>query len=319
MSEAGKTRSEAGHDPVMVRQVLESLLPDHLPRADMSKIPDQLPRTVVDCTLGRGGHARLIADALSPDSTLICLDRDPRNLEFARQRFAEIRCTVRFFEANFAQIAQVLEAASITAVDGIFADLGISTNQLFESRYGLSFQHDGPLDMRLTPDDELSAYVIINRWDEETIANTLYELADERFSRRIARKIVETRQISPITTSGQLADLVRSCVPRQSRSSTESIDPATRTFLALRMKVNREAENLEALLKQAPKHLAPHGRLVVISFHSTEDRIVKNRFRDLEATNVLNVLTKKPLVPDEDEIRNNPRSRSSKMRVASKV
>lgn len=296
----------------MVAEVLHWLMPA---RADA----DRRPRTLVDCTLGRGGHARLIADRLSSDDTLICIDRDPRNLEYARTRFAEVKTNVRFFEANFAQLAEVMDAAGLRAVDGMLADLGISTNQLFETRYGLSFQHDGPLDMRLTPDDEFSAYTIINRWDEEDIANTLYELADERFSRRIARKIVEVRQLSPITTSGQLADLVRSCVPRQSRSPTESIDPATRTFLALRMKVNREAENLEALLKQAPTFLAPHGRLVVISFHSTEDRIVKNRFRDLEAMGAMNVLTKKPLVPTEAEIEQNPRSRSSKMRVAERV
>ncbi len=293
----------------MVREVLHWLLPTSASG----------PRIFVDCTLGRGGHARLIADALSPESTLLCIDRDPRNLEYARKRFADVKCNVRFFEANFAQLSDVMEAAGVTAVDGIFADLGISTNQLVESQYGLSFQHNGPLDMRLTPDDEMSAYTIINRWDEEDIANTLYELADERFSRRIARKIVELRQVSPITTSGQLADIVRSCVPRAPRSSTESIDPATRTFLALRMKVNREAENLEALLKQAPTYLAPHGRLVVISFHSTEDRIVKNRLRTLEANGVLNVLTKKPLVPADDEIELNPRSRSSKMRVAEKA
>lgn len=192
----------------MVREVLHSLLPTSATG----------PRTYVDCTLGRGGHAMLIADSISPDSTLLCIDRDPRNLEYARKRFADVKCTVRFFEANFAQLSDVMEAAGVTAVDGIFADLGISTNQLFEAQYGLSFQHDGPLDMRLTPDDEMSAYTIINRWDEEDIANTLYELADERFSRRIARKIVELRQVSPITTSGQLADIVRSCVPRAPRS-----------------------------------------------------------------------------------------------------
>lgn len=307
MAEPKPTDSASGHDPVMVAEVLHWLLPPH-----------NGPRTVVDCTLGRGGHARLVAERLSAADTLLCIDRDPRNLEYARKRFADVACTVRFFEANFAELADVSEATGIKHVDAILADLGISTNQLFEAQYGLSFQHDGPLDMRLTPDDELSAYTIINRWDEETIANTLYELADERFSRRIARKIVETRQVSPITTSGQLADLVRSCIPRQPRHSTESIDPATRTFLALRMKVNREAENLEALLKQAPTFLSPHGRLVVISFHSTEDRIVKNRFRDLEAAGVLNVLTKKPLVPSVAEIDQNPRSRSSKMRVAEK-
>jgi 16S rRNA (cytosine1402-N4)-methyltransferase len=154
---------------------------------------------------------------------------------------------------------------------------------------------------------------------EEELANVLYELADERFSRRIARKIVEQRLLSPIRTSGQLAEIVRSVVPRVPRSrSTESIDPATRTFLALRLKVNRESENLETLLKRAPALLAPNGRLAIISFHSTEDRIVKNRFRDMEAAGQLEVLTRKPLVPGDDEIVINPRARSSKMRVARK-
>jgi 16S rRNA (cytosine1402-N4)-methyltransferase len=307
----GQTSDDAGHDPVMVREVLNALVP-----ADRAP-----PTTLVDCTLGRGGHARLIADRLPATSTLICLDRDPRNLDFARRRFEGVACTVRFFEANFAQLGEVLEAAGHSKVDGIFADLGISTNQLFDGSYGMSFQHDGPLDMRLTPEDPASAQTIVNKWGEEELANLLYELADERWSRRIARKIVEARAISPITTSGRLADLVRSAVPRVPRSkrSTESIDPATRTFLALRMKVNGEAENLESLLRQAPSHLAPHARLVIISFHSTEDRIVKNRLREFEAAGRLSVLTKRPLVPADDEIAANPRSRSSKMRVASGV
>ena len=314
--EPGRTQSDSGHDPVMAREVLEALrLPDRLP--DGKRATDTSPLLIVDCTLGRGGHARLIADRLSPADTLVCLDRDPRNLEFARTRFADVRCNVRFFDANFAQLDEVFGEASLPPADGIFADLGISTNQLFEARYGLSFQYDGPLDMRLSPDDPVSAERIINTWAEADIANLIYELADERHSRRIARKIVAARLDQPIQSSARLADIVRSAVPRVPRSSsTESIDPATRTFLALRMKVNREAENLEALLKQAPAHLALNGRLVLISFHSTEDRIVKNRFRDMEAGGLLEVLTKRPLVPDDDEIRRNPRSRSSKMRVA---
>jgi 16S rRNA (cytosine1402-N4)-methyltransferase len=296
----------------MVREVLDALF--------SSATSPARPRTLVDCTLGRGGHARMIADRLSPADTLIALDRDPRNLDYARQRFADVKCNVRFFEANFSQLDEVFDAVGVPLVDGVLVDLGISTNQLFDPQYGMSFQHDGPLDMRLSPDEPVSAQTIVNTFEEEDLANLIYELADERFSRRIARKIVEERTRQPITTSSRLADIVRSAVPRVPRGrSTESIDAATRTFLALRLKVNREAENLEALLKQAPTHLAPSARLVIISFHSTEDRIVKNRFRQLEAAGTLNVLTKKPLVPADDEIAANPRSRSSKMRIAEKT
>jgi 16S rRNA (cytosine1402-N4)-methyltransferase len=307
----GQTSDPSGHDPVMIREVLAELLPPDSTR----------PKTIVDCTLGRGGHARLIADRLDAASTLICLDRDPRNLAFARTRFEGVRCNVRFFEANFAQLGDVLEAVGTPKVDGMLADLGISTNQLFDAAYGLSFQHDGPLDMRLSPDEPDTAERIVNTWGETELANLIYDYADERYSRRIARKIAEERALRPITTSGRLADIVRSAVPRVPRSkrSTESIDPATRTFLALRMKVNGEAENLESLLRQAPSHLAPRARLVIISFHSTEDRIVKNRLREFEAAGRLNVLTRRPLVPLDDEIAANPRSRSSKMRVAEGV
>ena len=293
----------------MIREVLAALFPGDR----------RSPRVIVDCTLGRGGHSLLIAGRLTSADTLIALDRDPRNLEFARKRFADVAPTVRFFEANFAQLDEVCEAAERPLVDVVFADLGISTNQLFDAGYGMSFQHDGPLDMRLSPDEPISAATIVNTMGEEELANVLYELADERFSRRIARKIVESRRLSPINTSGHLADLVRGVVPKVPRfKSTESIDPATRTFLALRLKVNRESENLETLLGKAPAHLAPDGRLVIISFHSTEDRIVKNRFRQMEAAGQLEILTNKPLVPRDDEIAANPRARSSKMRVARK-
>lgn len=312
MISPGATIEDSGHDPVMVREVIAELLPADRPS----------PRTIVDCTLGRAGHARLIAARLTAADTLLCLDRDPRNLDYARRRFEGVAPRVRFFEANFADLGDVLDAADAPKVDGVFADLGISTNQLFDGTYGMSFQHDGPLDMRLSPDEPASAQTIVNTWDETELANLIYELADEKFSRRIARKIVEERARSPITTSGRLADIVRSVVPRvppRFRKSTESIDPATRTFLALRMKVNGEAENLESLLRQAPSHLAPHARLVIIAFHSTEDRIVKNRLREFEAAGQLKVLTKRPLVPADDEIAANPRSRSSKMRVAEGV
>ncbi len=283
--------------------------------------PDQpeRPRTLVDCTLGRGGHALAIAGRLPEGSTLLALDRDERNLHFAADRLKAVSGKVRFFHANFAELPDVIEAAGLTTVDGILADLGVSTNQLFDPQYGLSFQTDGPLDMRLNADDPFTAHDLVNRWSEEDIANTLYELADERLSRRIARKIGEERALRPINSTRRLADMVRAVVRSAApRSSAETIDPATRTFLALRMAVNREVENLRTLLDQAPGHLSPLAPLAIISFQSTEDRIVKHAFRRLADDGVLDVVTKRPVEPTEAEVARNPRSRSSKLRVAVK-
>jgi 16S rRNA (cytosine1402-N4)-methyltransferase len=301
-----------GHDPVLMNEVLEALFP--------ASIPADQPRTLVDCTLGRGGHALAIARRLPAGSMLLALDRDERNLTFASQRLREVSGKIRFFHANFAELADVLEAADTPKVGGILADLGVSTNQLFDTQYGLSFQHDGPLDMRLSADDPFTAHELINRWSEEQIANTLYELADERLSRRIARKIAEERTLRPINSTRRLADLVRDVVRRAvPRSSAETIDPATRTFLALRMAVNREVENLRTLLEVAPRHLSPLAPLAIISFQSTEDRIVKHAFRRLAGEGVLDVVTKRPIEPTDAEIAANPRSRSSKLRVAVKT
>lgn len=293
-----------GHDPVMLREVLEHLAP-------------QPGQTLVDCTVGRGGHAEALARAVAPTGTVIGLDYDPRNLDFARQRLADL--PVRLFHANFYELDDALEEAGIERVDGILADLGISTNQLFEEAYGLSFTNNVPLDMRLDPRSRTSAKTIVNTWDEERIANLLYQLADERFSRRIARKIVETRKRSPINTTEHLAELVRSVVPQQrGRGRSTEIDPATRTFLALRMAVNGEMQNLERLLKLAPTLLKPGGKIAIISFHSTEDRMVKQAFRSAEQTGQLKVVTSKPLTPSDSETQSNPRSRSAKLRVAEK-
>lgn len=276
-------------------------------------------KTIVDCTVGRGGHSEAIARAVAPNGQLIGLDYDPINLDYARQRIGDL--PARFFHANFAEIDDALAAAEIPSVDGILADLGISTNQLFEENYGLSFSRDLPLDMRLDPRSRLDAKTIVNTWPEQQIADLLYNNADEHFSRRIARKIVEARKRSPINTTEHLAELVRSVVPAprgRGRRSTE-IDPATRTFLALRMAVNGEMQNLERLLTIAPPLLKPNGILAIISFHSTEDRLVKQAFRSAEQTGQLEVLTSKPLVPTDSEIARNPRSRSAKLRVARRV
>lgn len=292
----------SGHDPVLLDEVLDALQP----------APG---KTIVDCTLGRAGHASEIAKRLGPDGLLIGLDVDPRNLDYAQARLKDAPCQVRLFHANFAELEDVLSAAEVEAVDGILADLGLSTNQLFDPHYGLSFAADAPLDMRIDPRLPQTAADLVNSLSEQDLANVLYKLAQEHYSRRIARKIVEARRISPITSTERLADLVRSAIPARGGAPAK-IDPATRTFLALRMAVNQEMENTEALLKSAPRFLKPHGRFAVISFQSMEDRSVKQAFRSAEQTGLLTLVTKKPLSPSDSEIARNPRSRSAKLRVA---
>jgi 16S rRNA (cytosine1402-N4)-methyltransferase len=294
--------SSSGHDPVLLEAVLGQLQP-------------KAGQTIVDCTLGRAGHGSAIASLLGPTGLLIGLDADPRNLEFARDRLAGASCPVRLFHANFAELGDVLAEVGVLQVDGILADLGLSTNQLFDPQYGLSFAASSALDMRLDPRIRKSAAVLVNTMREEDLANVLYKLADERYSRRIARNIAEARRVSPITTTDRLAELVRAAIPVR-HGPPERIDPATRTFMALRMAVNDEVGNLTRLLEQAPKFLKPGGRLAVISFHSVEDRLVKQAFRSAEQTGLLKVLTKKPLSPAPEELASNPRSRSAKLRVA---
>lgn len=295
----------AGHDPVLLAEVLSTIAPK--------------PGDVfVDCTLGRAGHALAIAEVLGPTGLFIGLDADPRNLEFAAERLKASPCPTRLFHANFAELAEVLKAVGPRDVNGILADLGLSTNQLFDERYGLSFDRPMPLDMRIDPRARQTAADVINGMREQDLADVLYELAQERYSRRIARKIAEARRVSPILSTDRLAELVRSAIPSRG-GAPERIDPATRTFLALRMAVNRELENLESLLKFAPTALKPGGRLGIISFQSTEDRAVKQAFRSLEQAGLVKLITKKPLPPTPEETARNPRSRSAKLRVVEKV
>jgi 16S rRNA (cytosine1402-N4)-methyltransferase len=313
----GPSAGPAGHDPVLMRETLAAL--------------DVRPgQTVVDCTLGRAGHASEVAKALGPGGLLVGMDVDPRNLEFAKARLAEAPCRVRLFHANFAELPEVLAQVGATRVDGILADLGLSTNQLFDPHYGLSFAREMPLDMRIDPRLTRTAADLVNSMREDDLADVLYELAQERYSRRISKLIAASRRISPINTTDRLAELVRSAIPktggaRRRGGAPEKIDPATRTFLALRIAVNREVENLAALLERAPQGLRPPGesdrggRLAVISFQSTEDRMVKQAFRSAEQAGLLKVLTKKPLTPAADELAANPRSRSAKLRAAERT
>ena len=295
----------SGHDAVLLHEVLDAL-----------RIAEG--KTIVDCTLGRGGHSSAIAQRLGAAGLLIGLDADPRNLEFAKQRLASAPCRCRLFHANFAELADVMEEIQLPRVDGILADLGLSTNQLFDPQYGLSFAAAMPLDMRIDPRTPRSAADLVNHLPEEELANVLYNLADERYSRRIARKIGEARRISPINTTDRLAELVRAAIPAK-YGPPDRIDPATRTFMALRMAVNDEVGNLRRLLQQAPKFLKSAGRLAIISFHSVEDRLVKQAFRSAEQTGQLTLVTKKPLTPQDKELAANPRSRSAKLRVAQRT
>jgi 16S rRNA (cytosine1402-N4)-methyltransferase len=295
---------EHGHEPVMVGEVLSFL--------DVK--PGQV---VMDCTAGRGGHALKIAEKLSPDGTLIALDVDPENLKYARKRIEGAGLQdvqVRTFHANFGEAADVLETLEIKGVDGLLADFGVSTNQLLETSHGLSFNAEAVLDMRLDPRIKKKASDLLKEWDDKRIAEVLHDYAQERFAWRIARKIVQTRETEPILTTGQLARLVRSVVPPP-RAKRGQIDPATRTFQALRMAVNSELESLEDLLAALPGMMSKNGRAVFISFHSGEDRLVKQATRQWEEQGLCEMLTKKPVEASEEETNRNPRSRSAKVRA----
>lgn len=292
----------SGHDAVLLAEVLEFLKPS-------------AGKTFVDCTTGRGGHAEAIGRALQKTGTLICLDVDPRNLEFAKQRLADLPCRVRFFHANFAELPEVLEQTETPRVDGILADLGVSTNQLFDEAYGLSFSTPMPLDMRLDPRIRKTAADLVNHLSERDLADLIYRLSQERASFRVARKIVASRKAMPITNTDQLAELVRSAVGR----TGEKIDPATRTFLALRIAVNEELKNLESLVDHGADVLNTGARMALISFQSMEDRLVKQGFKRKEEQGIVKVLTKKPIEASEQETRDNPRSRSAKMRIIERL
>ena len=283
------------HVPVLTQEVLHWL--------------DPRPGEVwVDATLGGGGHARLLAERVGPSGRLLALDQDAAAVERARPSFAAMPW-VSLHVANFESLPEVLAAAGLSAVDGVLADLGVSSDQLDDPARGLAFAHDGPLDMRLSQTGT-SAADLVNRLSERELAEIIFRYGEERHSRRIAQRIVQARREAPIRTTGELARLVRQCVPR---SHGHSIDPATRTFQALRVAVNDELAVLEALLRALPGCVRPGGRVGIISFHSLEDRPVKHALR--EAT-YWEVLTKKPITASSEEVERNPRSRSAKFRAA---
>jgi 16S rRNA (cytosine1402-N4)-methyltransferase len=290
-----------GHEPVLLNAVMNLLSP-------------RSGQVALDCTVGRGGHALALAQAVIPGGLVLCVDVDPDNLAYARERLGQWRDNCRYFQANFAQAGEVLQAAGIAGVDMLLADFGVSTNQLTQDRHGLSFSVDAPLDMRLDPELTITAADLIAKLPEKELADMLFTLAQERWSRRIARRIVQVRQTTPISTTRQLAELVRQVVPPE--PGRHKIDPATKTFQALRMAVNAELDNLGTLLEQVPQFIKPGGRAAFISFHSGEDRLVKHAMLEWQAQNRCRVLTKKPVMPDEVEIEANPRCRSARLRAA---
>jgi 16S rRNA (cytosine1402-N4)-methyltransferase len=263
---------------------------------------------IVDGTLGGGGHSRALAEQVQPGGRVISLDRDPAAVEAAKQHFADLPITP--VQSNFCDLPEVMAEMGLEVVDGILLDLGLSSDQLADGERGFSFSSTGPLDLRFDPMQGKPAWRLLERLSAEHLADLIYHYGEERYSRRIARAIVERRQDNPIETAADLAELVRRCVPR---SRHDRIDPATRTFQALRIAVNDELKSLEIALRRLPDCLRPGGRLAVISFHSLEDRRVKEAFRDDPR---LTPLAKKPAVPTDEEIAANPRSRSAKLRIA---
>jgi 16S rRNA (cytosine1402-N4)-methyltransferase len=272
---------------------------------------------IADCTLGLAGHAAEIIRRLGPHGRLIGFDRDPEALELAKSRLEQVAIELgdqapqlTLIDAAFSSISENVEPASL---DGILADFGVSSLQIDEPRRGFSFMADGPLDMRQDTRSGLTAEQVVNEASERELADLIYEYGDERRSRRIARAIVRGR---PVSTTGQLSRIVASAAPSMKH---EKIHPATRTFQALRIYVNRELDEIRTLLEAAPTLLKPSGRLVVISFHSLEDRIAKDILREYAHKGIFELLTKKPVTAGEEEVDRNPRSRSAKMRAAEKI
>ena len=291
------------HIPVMTAEALRHLQPEQ-------------GGVFVDCTVGLGGHTRAMLEAGA--TRVIGLDRDRDALGHAREALAPWADRVDLVHSDYRAIDAVLESRGVVRIDGALADLGASSMQFDEPGRGFSFQRDEPLDMRMDRSTGDTAAALIAAADERELADTIYNFGEERFSRRIARAIVEARRAGRVDTTGKLAAIVRRAVPVRGH---QRIDPATRTFQALRIWVNRELDGLDAFIGAAARRLRVGARLVVITFHSLEDRIVKHTFRALEksADAALRVLTKKPLVPSVGEIAANPRARSAKLRAAERL
>jgi 16S rRNA (cytosine1402-N4)-methyltransferase len=290
---------EIVHVPVMREEVLEAL------KIESSGV-------YVDATVGLGGHAEGIMQRAG-DCTLIGIDRDDMAIEIARERLRDYE-KVHFIQDSFSNIETVVRNLGYHQVNGILLDLGVSTLHLKSEGRGFSFLKDEPLDMRMDRRQELTAETVVNKYSEKDLADIIWQYGEERFSRRIAKAIITARHKRPIRSCGDLAEIIEKSVRRRGR-----IHPATRTFQALRIEVNNELEELPAAIEAGAGLLAAGGRLCILSYHSLEDRIVKNAFRRLAKDGLFNIITRKPLVPDRPERQSNPSSRSAKLRVGEKI
>ena len=266
---------------------------------------------VVDGTLGGGGHTRLLAEGIAPGGSVIALDRDPEAVRASQQWVEESQLPVQLRVSNFADLPEVLHEDGQQQVDAILLDLGLSSDQLADTERGFSFDAEGPLDLWFDPLEGEPAYRLLDRLGERHLADIIYQYGEERYSRRIARRIVQERHSRPIRTAKELSQLICSAMPK--KTSRQRIHPATRTFQALRIAINEELKALETALHRLPDCLVSGGKLAIISFHSLEDRLVKRAFRDDPR---LEPLTKKPIRPPPTEVAANPRSRSARLRVA---
>ncbi|GBF11987.1 16S rRNA (cytosine(1402)-N(4))-methyltransferase RsmH [Tepidibacillus infernus] len=286
----------------------------------------------VDCTLGGAGHSILIASKLGEEGKLFSLDQDDHALEAAKDRLQKYGDQVTLIKTNFRLLKQVLNERGIYEIDGVLFDLGVSSPQLDEGERGFSYHYDAPLDMRMDQTQELTAEIIVNTWPEQDLTRIIYQYGEEKFSRQIAKKIVQHRSEKQIKTTGELVELIKEAIPAPARRSGPH--PARRTFQAIRIAVNDELNAFEQALKDAIEMLRPQGRASVITFHSLEDRICKKVFSDFAQGCIcppdfpvctcgqqpeVKIITKKPIIPTEQEIADNQRARSAKLRIAEKL
>jgi 16S rRNA (cytosine1402-N4)-methyltransferase len=298
---------EIRHKPVLPSHMLDALRP-------------KPGYTIVDCTLGLGGHSRLLLERITPGGRLIAVDFDPHNIGRAQQVLADVGGAFSLHHSNFAALPAILSVEGIDQVDGILADLGVASPQIDDPARGFSYRKSGPLDMRMDPTRSESAAQLLARLSEAEIRDALLELGDETDAPQIARLIVERRRLKPILTTDDLTEIV--CEARDftlKRAAGAKLHPAARTFQALRILVNRETHNLDRLLAVSPSLLRPGGRIAIISFHSGEDRRVKQNFRDNERAGIYSRISPEPLIATEQEQRENPRSRSAKLRWAERA